>query len=440
MCGILIPLYVKEEFVMAEIRPFRAWRFTAEAGNIEELTCPPYDIISEEERQAFLATNPHNIIRLELPRDGENPYATAGETLKAWKAEGILKQDDEAAFYIYDIAFEVEGTPYTVGGLMAQTHLEEFEKGIVLPHEFTLSKAKEDRLNLMKATHSNFSHIYALYREDGGKVEAPLQQERAKAPLVEMTDKAGLTHRLWAITDAAVIATIQATLADTKFFIADGHHRYETGLNYRNYCRENGTPVGTGADYIMMMLVEMSHPGLVVFPTHRLVRDVESFDAEALLAACEEYFTVEAGVPVAEIKARLDSIYAAGQTGFGFYVGGETATLLTLKDAGVMDKLLPELSAVSRQLDVTVLHSLILERLLGIDKENMANQKNLTYTRDAEEAVAGVQSGAFQAAFLLNPTRVEEIRDVAAAGEKMPQKSTYFYPKLITGLTVNSLD
>lgn len=425
---------------MADIRPFSAWRFTEKAGKIEELTCPPYDIISEEQRQGYLACNPHNIIRLELPKDGADPYAAAGEILRQWKADGILKQDDKAAFYIYDITFTVDGITRTVGGLMAQTHLEEFEKGIVLPHEFTLSKAKEDRFNLMKATHSNFSHIYALYRDDSGRVEEVLATERQQTPLVEMTDEAGLIHRLWAITDEAAIDAIRGQFTDTKFYIADGHHRYETALNYRNYCYEQGTEVGTGADYIMMMLVEMSHPGLVVFPTHRLVRDAENFNASALLAACEEYFAVETDVPVDAIKERLDTAYANGQTAFGFYAGGESAALLTLRDAAVMDGLLPDLSEVSRRLDVTVLHSLILERLLGIDKENMANQKNLTYTRDAEEAVNGVKADRFQAAFLMNPTRVEEIRDVAAAGEKMPQKSTYFYPKLITGLTVNSLD
>lgn len=426
---------------MADIRPFKAWRFTAKAGRIEELTCPPYDIISEEQRQAYLARNPHNIIRLELPRDGANPYATAGESLRQWKEEGILRQDDQAAFYIYDITFTVAGQTYTVGGLIAQTHLEEFSKGIVLPHEFTLSKAKEDRLRLMKATHSNFSHIYALYRDGSGEVENKLVKARQEtAPLVEMTDEAGLIHRLWAITDPAVTEAIRQRFADTKLYIADGHHRYETALSYRDYCYEQGTPVGTGADYIMMMLVEMSHPGLVVFPTHRLIRNVDGFDPAAILAACTACFEVEPDVPVAAVKQRLDKAYAAGQKAFGFYTGGDSAALLTLKDPAVMDTFLPEQSPVSRQLDVNVLHTLILERLMGIDKENMANQKNLTYTRDMDEAVEGVRSGRFQGCFVMNPTRVAEIRDVAAAGEKMPQKSTYFYPKLITGLTVNSLD
>lgn len=426
---------------MADIRPFCAWRFSEKAGPIEELTCPPYDIISEQQRQAYLARNPYNIIRLELPRDGEDPYATAGKTWQSWKADGILQRDAQAGFYIYDISFTVEGKDYTVGGLVARTHLEEFSKGIVLPHEFTLSKAKEDRLNLMKATNSNFSHIYSLYRDDSGRVEEYLAQTRRQsAPLVDMTDGDGLQHRLWALTDPDIVDAIHQHLADTKLYIADGHHRYETALNYRDYCRAQGTKPGPGVDYVMMMLVEMGHPGLVVFPTHRLVRDVPGFDGERITEACKTYFHVEQGAPVEGIKQRLDKAYKAGQKAFGWYTGGDTAVLLVLKDPKIMDEFLPDVSPVSRQLDVNVLHTLILERLMGIDKENMANQKNLIYTRDMNEAVEEVRSGRCQGCFVMNPTRVQEIRDVAAAGEKMPQKSTYFYPKLITGLTMNSLD
>jgi len=184
----------------------------------------------------------------------------------------------------------------------------------------------------------------------------------------------------------------------------------------------------------------MSHPGLVVFPTHRLIRDLESFDADAMLEACKADFDVECGLSLSEAQAQLDKAYADGKKAFVCYTGGETATLLTLKDIARMDTLLPAESAVSRQLDVNVLHTAILERILGIDKENMAQQINLTYTRVTDEAIDGVNSGTFQCAFLLNPTRVSEIQGVAAAGEKMPQKSTYFYPKLITGLTMNELD
>ena len=436
---------------MAEIRPFRALRFTPEAGNIEELTCPPYDIISEPQRLAYLARNEHNIVRLELPRDGDDPYRQAGETLREWLRDGILRQDDVPALYVYEIEFSVDGPSDISGmsggdrsvmGLVGLVKLEEFEKGIVLPHEETLSKAKADRFNLMKATGCNFSDIYALYMDDGGEEEPLdiLKLVSREQPVTEMTDEAGLVHRLWAINDSGVIASIQRHLADTKLYIADGHHRYETALHYRDSLREQGVPEGTAAEYVMMMMVEMSHPGLCVFPTHRLVRGLSSFDAAALEEACGAYFDRLSGVDVSSLDEALEQAYRDGRHAFGFYTGGDTFTLLTLRDPGVMDDLLPRLSAASRTLDVTILHTLVLERLLGIDRENMANQVNLTYTREVREAIDGVKAGQYQCAFLLNPTRVTEIRDVAAAGEKMPQKSTYFYPKLITGLTMNRLN
>ena len=257
---------------MAEIRPFRALRFTPEAGDIRELTCPPYDIIDESQRLGYLKRNPHNIIRLELPRDGEDPYREAGEVLRQWMQAGILRQDDVPALYVYEIEFDLEGMSdisaaeggrRSVAGLIAQVHLEEFSKGIVLPHEETLSKAKADRFNLMKATHCNFSDIYSLYMDDGGESETLdiLKLAVREQPVSELTDEAGLVHRLWAITDEGIIAAIQQRFRDTKLYIADGHHRYETAINYRNYLREQGVPEGTDADYVMMMLVEMSHPG-----------------------------------------------------------------------------------------------------------------------------------------------------------------------------------
>ena len=436
---------------MAEIRPFRALRFTPEAGDIRELTCPPYDIIDESQRLGYLKRNPHNIIRLELPRDGEDPYKEAGDVLRQWMQEGILRQDDVPALYVYEIEFDLEGMSdisaaeggrRSVAGLIAQVHLEEFSKGIVLPHEETLSKAKADRFNLMKATHCNFSDIYSLYMDDGGESETLdiLKLAVREQPVSELTDEAGLVHRLWAITDEGIIAAIQQRFRDTKLYIADGHHRYETAINYRNYLREQGVPEGTDADYVMMMLVEMSHPGLVVFPTHRMIRGITGFDPAKLLEGCASYFDILPGAAVDSLDELLESAYKDHKKAFGFYTGGDTFTLLTLKDTAVMEDFLPQQSPVSRQLDVNVLHTLILERLLGIDKQNMADQTSLTYTRSLREALDDVDAGAYQCSFILNPTRVEEIRDVAAAGEKMPQKSTYFYPKLITGLTMNKLD
>ena len=425
---------------MAEIKAFRALRFcTEKAGEISQLVCPPYDIISEEERQAFLKTNEHNIIRLELPR-GEEPYAQAGATLSDWLSSEILQRDTEPGIYIYEEEFEAYGQLHRFKGFISLVKLEEFSAGVVLPHEETLSKAKTDRFNLMKATNCNFSQIYCLYMDEEHQTLARIDALSQDTPRYEFNDGA-VTHRLWLVNDPVVIRAIEEDFANRRLYIADGHHRYETALNYRNHCRENGiSQPGDAQDYVMMMLVDMQHPGLVVFPTHRLIRDLDGFDAAALLERCKEQFDILPMEHKEEIEEKLSEYYSQGKKAFGFYNGGETFTLLVLKDISIMKELLPEKSAASQGLDVTVLHNLILERFLGIDKENMAQQINLTYTRSLPEAISSVESGESQCAFLLNPTRVEEIRDIAAAGEKMPQKSTYFYPKLITGLVMNQLE
>jgi len=316
--------------------------------------------------------------------------------------------------------------------------IEEFSKGVVLPHEETLSKAKEDRFNLMKATNCNFSQIYSLYMDNEHKIVNRLDKLSEGKPEIELTDGDGVTHRLWIVTDKDEIKAICGDFANKKLYIADGHHRYETALNYRNYCRENGIGDG-GEDYVMMMLVDMEHDGLVVLPTHRLVRDLPSFDKEKILTDCREYFEVTEEDNVNEAESKLKELYNEGKKAFAFYSGGNGYDLLVLKDENVIAELLPEKSKASQGLDVTVLHTLVLEKIFGIDAENMAKQINLTYTRLFDEAIESVRTGKAQCSFILNPTRVTEIRDVAAAGEKMPQKSTYFYPKLITGLVMNKL-
>ncbi len=425
---------------MAEIRPFRGLRFcTEKAGAIEELTCPPYDIISEEQRQAYLKENEHNVIRLELPR-GENPYEEAGKTLRAWESEGVLKQDEKESLYIYEEEFTAHGQRKSMKGFICRVKIEPFDKGVVLPHEETLSKAKTDRFNLMKSCFCNFSQIYSLYMDPAHSTQKRIDVLSAGKPDVEMTDADGVTHRMWIVSDEKAVSDICGDFAERKLYIADGHHRYETSLNFRNWCREQGlSGEGDDTDYVMMMLVDMEHEGLVVFPTHRLVRNLENLDLNRVVEACRQYFDVTSEQGVSTIGSRLDALYQKGEKAFALYAGGDDWTLLVLKDKEILPSLLPGKSAASQGLDVTVLHTLVLEKLFGIDAENMAQQINLTYTRDFGEAIDSVQSGASQCAFLLNPTRVQEIRDVAAAGEKMPQKSTYFYPKLITGLVMNKL-
>lgn len=427
---------------MALIKPFKGLRFnTSVAGEIEQLVCPPYDIISEEQRLAYIKENENNIIRLELPKDGENPYQTASDVLKDWINKDILAKEKENALYIYEEEFTAYGKRAKVKGMICTVKIEEFSKGVVLPHEFTLSKAKEDRLNLMKATNCNFSQIYSLYMDETHKTTAKLDALSDRNADIELADVDGVIHRLWIITDSKEIESICSDFTDRKLYIADGHHRYETALNYRNYCRENGiSQEGDAVDYQMMTLVDMEHSGLVVFPTHRLLRDLENFDIETAIDACKMYFDVEEKTGTESMESDLDELFKASKIAFGLYKGSNRWTLLTLKDNNIIKELLPNASDATRELDVTILHTLILEKLFGIDAENMAKQINLTYVKKFEDAIESVDNKTSQCAFILNPTKVTQIRDVASNGEKMPQKSTYFYPKLITGLVMNQLD
>lgn len=422
---------------MAEIKGFRALRYTPAAGGISSLICPPYDVISEDERRHFIDENEHNIIRLELPRGGDDPYAEAGNILDKWIKDGILAQDDADSIYVYEEEFEEKGVKMSFKGIICLVKLEEFSKGIILPHEETLSKAKADRFNLMKATGCNFSQIYSLYTDGGGVTGGFIDGISCGEPLVTAKDASGVTHRLWRTSDPGVISAVSASFDGRKLYIADGHHRYETAINYRNYLREQGlAKPGDLADYVMMTLVDLDSPGLVVYPTHRVVHGIENFDAELIKTRCKKYFDIME-YPREEALAHLAKAGAAGSKAFVLYTGGRYS-LLTLKDP---DALCREYSDVCRELmllDVSVLHRLILEQIMGIDSEKLKNQTNLTYTRDIDEAV-GLADGGADCAFILNPTKVTEIKTVALAGEKMPQKSTYFYPKLITGLVMNKI-
>ena len=424
---------------MAQIRPFKALRFTDKAGAVKEICCPPYDIVSEEQRLGYLAANEHNIIRLELPRESGDPYAQAARTLIDFEEKGVLALDEKPALYLYRESFEVDGQEYFFTGIIAQVHLEEFSKGIVLPHEETLSKAKEDRFNLMNATMCNFSQIYSLFPDEKGEVASYLTHLTEGEPDIRFTDDDGVTHSLWVVQDEAECKALCDCFDERKLYIADGHHRYETALRFRDYLRAEGrAQVGDASDYCMMALVAMNDPGLVVFPTHRVVRDLDGFEPEAVAAACKDAFEVAELDSDCDASALLKEHYNAGDKSFVMYAKGRR-WLMTLRDFSALNELCPDCSDALKGLDVTVLHTLVLERVLGIDKANMAAQINLTYTRDAAQAVELVDSGEANACFLMNPTKVEEIRAVASAGEKMPQKSTYFYPKLITGLVMNKL-
>ena len=424
--------------LMATVKAFPALRFTYSAGDISKNVCPPYDIISEEERLGYISDSGNNIIRLEKPV-GEDAYKKAQELYLSWRKSGILENDEKSGFYVYEEEFEALGKTKKIRGIFARVKLEEFSKGIVLPHEETLSKAKVDRFELMRATRCNFSPVYSMYSDPERKVTSKL--DNLGKPEIEFVAKDGVIQRLWKIDDEKTVAEIEKAFETKQLFIADGHHRYETALNFRNHLLEEGVIKSDteNAGYIMMMLIDMENDGLVVFPTHRIVRDLDNFNTEKALEKIKEYFDVcEIDINDAE-KVLSDN---TDKKVFVMY-DGEKSYLLTLVDTQKAQEKLCEMNKghtkAYTDLDVTVLHSLILENVLGIDKENMANQINLGYTRDIEEAVQTVKSKKANCAFLINPTLVSQIKDAALAGEKMPQKSTYFYPKLITGLVMNEL-
>lgn len=415
-----------------EIFPFRALRFTEKAGSIKNCVCPPYDIVSQSERAGLAAKNEHNLIRLELP-EGENRYEAAGALLREWMDDGILAQDKEEALYVYREEFRVSGKRYALTGFLCRLKLCEFSERVVLPHEETLSKAKQDRFELMKATNCNFSPIYSLYDGAGTGVSEILAKTAGTEPVYRFTDEEAVTHTMWQLTDRREIAAIQAALRGRQAFIADGHHRYETALNYRRHVREEGADVDAGS--VMMMLVDMEDKGLVVFPTHRMIVDMPVNTAE-VAEKCSEYFDISSSSLI-NVKRKLAT--AGKECVFAMYTGDENALVFRLRPEARGLNIDGRSQAYSA-LDVSVLHKYVLEGTLGIDRENMARQVNLRYTRSAREAVNAVRTGRASAAFIINPTRVSQIKDVALAGDKMPQKSTYFYPKLKTGLVMNIFD
>ena len=425
---------------MADVRAFKALRFTDKAGDISKNVCPPYDIISDEERKQYIKESGNNIIRLEKPT-GCGAYKKAKELYLDWSNKGIIAQDEKKGIYVYEEEFEALGKTYKIKGMFVRVRLEEFEKKVVLPHEETLSKAKQDRFDLMCSTYCNFSPIYCMYTDEDRSVSSLVDKMSDDKPEIEFEARDGVVQRIWKCEDTSVTDKVEELLKDKQLFIADGHHRYETGLRFRNKLIEDGVIVDDEhpANFIMMFIIDLENSGLVVFPTHRMVTNLENFDTEKALCGIKEYFDVTE-IGENEIEAKLEqfkddkaSVFVADNGKFYLLVmKKEAVAKISSMNEGKSD--------AYKGLDVTVLHSLILENILGIDKENMAKQINLKYTRDKDEAIEAVKEGKANCSFIINATKVEEIKQVALANEKMPQKSTYFYPKLITGLVMNRLE
>ncbi len=419
---------------MAQFTSFRGLRYDSGRVELSKVLCPPYDVIKGAARDELLAQDPHNIVAVELAaRYGEQAteeqYAQSASLLKQWTSEGLLARDD-AAFYLYEQQFEVPGSSQIKKrrGVLGALTLEPFGEG-VQPHEHTMSGPKADRLNLLRATRTNTSPIFGLVKDEDGWIDGLIRSVvETTEPTCEATTEDGVLHRLWRVLDDETVNGIEAAFENESVLIADGHHRYETALNYLN---ETNNEVG-GENAVMMLCVSMQDNGLIVLPTHRVVKNV---DVSALKTNLRQFFDVQSLSSLEDLEGMMEE--EVGTTRIGLILPDEFAALTLKAGDKPMDTTKSEAYNV---LDVSVLHQLILERELGIDAAKLAAGGTIVYTIHAKEAAKYVQSGKANAAFLLCSSPVSQVQEVADAGDKMPQKSTYFYPKLVTGLVLRPLD
>jgi len=442
---------------MAEIVPFRAIRYAATRGRaLGQLIAPPYDMVSLEQRDELLRRSPENIIHVTLgddrPGDGPttNKYQRAAEAWQSWLARGELRRDPTPALYpLEQTFFAPDGRTMRRRGFMAAVRLHEFGEGIILPHEKTLIAPKADRLEILKAVKANLSPLFGLYRDPTEATVRALDAGCAGEPVAETDSDDGVHHRVWRCEDPAEIASLQRLLAGERIFIADGHHRYETALVYRRMleAQNPGLPADGGHHYILMLLCPMSDPGLLLFATHRLVFGLKDFKVEPFLDRLQRYFHVETlAEDVRRPTGRAWAIsklaeHAGKSTTFVLLTAEDKrARIVTLRDdVDLSDAELPA-NQMLAALDVTVLHSLVLQHILGLSAATQELQENVTYVRDAGEAVNRVLSGEHQLGFLLNPTPMWHVEAVVKAGETMPQKSTLFYPRLQSGLVMREVN
>jgi uncharacterized protein (DUF1015 family) len=441
---------------MARIYPFRAWRYNPSAVRLDDVVTQPYDKISPSMQQAYYQRSPFNLVRiiLGLPElfdaeRGESVYSRAARDYHDWREQGILIQEKDLCVFAYSQRFRVPGTGQIKErrSFIALGKLHDYSEQVVFRHEQTLSKPKSDRLNLLKATHAHFGQIFMLYSDPAGSVEKTLYDGNGPAE-AEVTDEYGVLHKLWRVSDPAVIRLLSAAMADKKLIIADGHHRYETALNYS----KEHTPASPAKAQsstsqlpqpaypeaaVMMSFVNMDSDGLVILPTHRVVHSLPGFSAACFAQAAREFFTVET-LPETDSSSYIETL--GKQTGTAFVAVTRGEALLLRSKPEVVSAALAALPERQRQLDLSLLHSIVLDKLLGLDEAKVREQTNLRYLRDATEAVDQVRRGEADVAFLTNPVTMEQLKEVAFAGDVMPQKSTDFFPKLLSGLTIYALD
>jgi uncharacterized protein (DUF1015 family) len=448
----------REEVRMAEIFPFQAYRYNAARVNPAKVLTQPYDKITPAMAEKYAAASPYNLIPVEkgksLPDDmpGNNVYTRAAMALEDWIRAGVIVRDATPSLYAYFQEYTVPGNHDRCirKGFIALGRVVDYSAGVVFRHEQTLSGPKADRLELLRHTKTHTGQLFMLYSDKAARVDALLDAAARGTPEVEIRDEYDVVHRLWSITDADTIETIQREMADKKLVIADGHHRYETALAYRDECRARAGRVDPNAPYekVMMTLVNTAVKGLTILPTHRVVANVKGFSFEAFRAALADTFDWRS-YPFAGAADRTEAyknfrndLVTRGQEqrAIGVYAGAGAYWVCLLKKEADLETLLPGVSAAQRQLDVVLLHRLILERGLGITADAIKAEKNITYERETDAAIAEVDQGRAQICFLLNSVSVETVSTMAMAGEVLPQKSTDFFPKLMSGITMYWLE
>jgi len=447
---------------MAYILPFRALRYDPARVAPKSVVTQPYDKISPLMQESYYAASPYNLIRIILGKkedsDSEqsNVYSRAAGYFSDWRRHGIFLQDSQPSLYVYSQSFEKPGTSAKLErrGFIALGRVEDYADGVVHRHEQTLPKPKADRLNLLRASRAHFGQIFMLYN-DNGEIEDLLNQR--DEPTTEVVDEYSVVHRLWRVSDATLIDLVRQKMRDKKLIIADGHHRYETALAYREERREASSAANVfprvhatepllhseeePAPYelAMMTFINMNSPGMVILPTHRVVHGLTSFSPDRFQAAARSYFNVEDVDPSIDDNRAQVILREAGHAGMALLAVTKTRAFL-LHTPRAPQSLFPGLSVRQQALDVVQLHKVLLENVLGLSEESIRNQQNLSYVRDAGEALEAVRSGDANIAFLINPCRMDQVRDIAFAGEVLPQKSTDFYPKLLSGLTLYALE
>jgi uncharacterized protein (DUF1015 family) len=419
---------------MAEIQPLHAVRFDPRtAGALENLVSPPYDVIDDKIRGELEAKSPFNIVGIDLPvsDDGGDPYLHARITYDAWLQEGVLVKEREPSIWVMRQQFRLGRQTINRTGFFARTRVEDYGPGRIRPHERTHPGPKEDRLRLTTATRANLSPIFSLFHDPGDVAGSILAPTTETDPFATVVDADGIADRLWRVSDPAIIRKLQEALRDQELLIADGHHRYETA---RVYAEEIG---GEGEhNYVLQFLVSMEDPGMVILPTHRLLTDVKDSESqEALAATLREHFDIER-------VGREDLEPPAGdRPAFGYIDAHfKQPFRLTLKDPAVLASAMPDKPDAYRGLDTAVLESLVLRGPLGMTEDDISHLNGLAYSQDTEQAIAAVEAGDADVAFIMRGTPIEQVREVAAAGETMPPKSTFFYPKIPTGLLINPLE